>query len=308
MRVAAVDVGTNSVRLLVADAAGPARLREVLRRTEITRLGRGVDRTGQLDPAALARTLEVLGGYGEQLRGLGATRVRVVATSASRDASDRAGFVAGVVARLGVEPEVVSGDEEATLAFAGATTGLAAAAPDLGRPWLVADVGGGSTELVLGDGSGRPVGCSVDVGSVRLTERHFAADPPTAGQVRGAEADIDVALALVRETVPVERAATLVGVAGSVTTVAALAMGLERYDSDRVHLARVPAADVRAVAGRLLAMTRDERAALAVVPAGRVDVIAAGALIVSRLVDALGVEVLVASERDILDGIALSLL
>ena len=202
---------------------------------------------------------------------------------------------------LGVAPEVVSGDEEAALSFDGATRGLD---PEHG-PFLVMDIGGGSTELVLGTAAPQAA-LSVDVGCVRLTERHLLDDPPTAAQVAAAEADVDAAIALVRAAVPVERARTAVGLAGSVTTVAAVALGLDAYDAERIHLSRIAAADVAAVTSRLLAMTRAERAALPVMHPGRVDVIGAGALVLATLVDRLGLADVVVSEADILDGIAWS--
>ena len=267
----------------------------------VVRLGQGVDRTGELAPEALERTRLALVDYAATCRELGAQRVRMVATSATRDARNRDAFTALVVDALGVPPEVVSGHEEAALSFDGATRGLD---PDAG-PFLVMDIGGGSTELVLGTAS-PDAALSVDVGCVRLTERHLADDPPTPAQVAAATADVDAALVLVRAAVPVEQARTAVGLAGSVTTVAAMALALEAYDAERIHLSRISAADVADVTARLLAMTRAERAALAVVHPGRVDVIGAGALVLATLVDRLGLPEVVVSEADILDGIAWS--
>jgi exopolyphosphatase/guanosine-5'-triphosphate,3'-diphosphate pyrophosphatase len=300
VRVGAVDCGTNSIRLLVADVDGD-RKTDVHREMRVVRLGEGVDRTGELAPPALERTRLALVDYAATCRELGAERVRMVATSATRDARNRDEFAALVQDVLGVLPEVVSGDEEAALSFDGATRGLD---PEQG-PFLVMDIGGGSTELVLGT-SGPEAALSVDVGCVRLTERHLADDPPTAGQVAAAQADVDAALARVREAVPVERARTAVGLAGSVTTVAAIALALEAYDADRIHLSRIRADEVRDVAARLLAMTRAERAALPVMHPGRVDVIGAGALVLATLVERLGLADVVVSEADILDGIAWS--
>ena len=301
MRVAAVDCGTNSVRLLVADVAGD-RKDDVHREMRVVRLGEGVDRTGALSPEAVARTRVALVDYAATCRALGVERVRMVATSATRDARNRDDFTAMVRAVLGVAPEVVSGDEEAALSFDGATRGLD---PEDG-PFLVMDIGGGSTELVLGT-TAPQAALSVDVGCVRLTERHLLDDPPTCAQVAAAEADVDAAIALVRAAVPVEQARTAVGLAGSVTTVAAVALGLETYDPDRIHLSRIAAADVAAVTSRLLAMTRAERAALPVMHPGRVDVIGAGALVLATLVARLGLADVVVSEADILDGIAWSI-
>ena len=300
MRVAAVDCGTNSIRLLVADVNGSLK-HDVQREMRVVRLGEGVDSTGRLADAALARTREALGHYAALVRSLECAAVRMVATSATRDAENRADFVAMVVDVLGVEPEVVSGDEEAALSFDGATRAL----PPEDGPFLVADIGGGSTELVLGASSVQAAR-SVDVGCVRLTERHLHDDPPTAAQVAAAEADVDAALDLVREVVPVAQARTFLGLAGSVTTVAAHALGLDRYDSEAIHLARLPGDDVVRACTSLLEMSRSERAALPYMHPGRVDVIGAGALVLRTLVDRLGLTEVVASEADILDGIAWS--
>jgi len=300
VRVAAVDCGTNSVRLLVADLDGD-RKTDVHREMRVVRLGQGVDRTGELAPEALDRTRVALVDYAGTCRELGAERLRMVATSATRDARNRDAFTALVLDVLGVAPEVVSGDEEAALSFDGATRGL-----DPARgPFLVMDIGGGSTEVVLGTAS-PDAALSVDVGCVRLTERHLVDDPPTSAQIAAAEADVDAALALVRDAVPVEQARTAVGLAGSVTTVAAVALGLQAYDAERIHGSRIAAADVADVTARLLAMTRAQRAALPVMHPGRVDVIGAGALVLATLVDRLGLSEVVVSEADILDGIAWS--
>ena len=254
----------------------------------------------------MARTFAALDDYASQVRSLGAERVRMVATSATRDAANRDVFVEGVRSRLGVEPDVVSGDEEAALSFAGATAELSAT--DVAAPYLVCDIGGGSTEFVLGDLKGVRAARSVDIGCVRMTERHLHDDPPTPEQVEAARADIEQALATVATTVPVGEAASLIGLAGSVTTVTALALGLEAYDPERIHRARVSVLEVRAVTGSLLAMTRAERAALPVMHPGRVDVIGAGALVLDTVLQWGGFAEVVASEHDILDGIALSLL
>ncbi|MDQ1712829.1 MAG: exopolyphosphatase / guanosine-5-triphosphate,3-diphosphate pyrophosphatase [Frankiaceae bacterium] len=297
-RVAAVDCGTNSIRLLVADVDG-GRLVDVHREMRIVRLGQGVDRTGRLAPEALARTFDALRAYAAVVARHGAERVRMVATSATRDAANAARFVDGCTAILGVAPEVVSGVEEARLSFAGATAELAGHP----APYAVCDIGGGSTEVVVGtDDVEQSV--SVDVGCVRLTERRLRTDPPTAAEVVAAVADIAAALDLVEARVDVRRARTFVGLAGSVTTVAALALGLDAYDPARIHLARVAAADVERVSATLLRATRAERAAYGVMHPGRADVIAAGALVLREVVRRWDVAEVVASERDILDGIA----
>jgi exopolyphosphatase/guanosine-5'-triphosphate,3'-diphosphate pyrophosphatase len=298
--VAAIDCGTNSIRLLVADV-GDGALTEVVRTMEIVRLGEGVDRTGRLSPAAIERTRVALEGYAKTIASTGAERVRMVATSASRDASNADDFRTMVRAVLGQDPEVITGDAEARLSFAGALGGLRAEAP-----YLVVDIGGGSTEFVLGTDS-VDAARSVDIGCVRLTERHLHDDPPTAAQIAAVEADIRAAVALARETVPVAEARTLVGLAGTVTTVTALALGLPEYDSAEIHHARISAAQVADVTAMLLRSTRAERAELAVMHPGRVDVIGAGALVLRVLMDEIGATELVASEHDILDGIALSI-
>ena len=305
MRVAAIDCGTNSIRLLVADIVD-GQLVDVVRRMEIVRLGEGVDRTGRFSDAALARTFTALDDYAAQMEALGATRVRMVATSATRDAANRDVFVSGVRERIGVEPDVVSGDEEAALSFGGATADLTAT--DVAAPYLVCDIGGGSTEFVLGDADGPRAARSVDIGCVRMTERHLHDDPPTADQIAAARTDIEEALADVARTVPIREAASLIGLAGSVTTVTALALGLDAYDPERIHHAHVSAGDVHAVTESLLAMTRSARAALPVMHPGRVDVIGAGALVLDTVLRWGGFEEVVASEHDILDGIAISLL
>jgi len=311
-RVAVVDCGTNSLRLLLADVdPGRAELTDVARRMEIVRLGQGVDKTGRLAPEALARTIAALRDYADIIASSGAQAVRMVATSATRDADNAAEFVRLVKEVLGVAPEVLTGAEEAVLSFTGATAELAAG-PDRG-PFLVTDIGGGSTEFVLG--SARPPGpsasavhaISVNVGCVRMTERHLHGDPPTGQEVAAAIVDIDAALDTVAATVPVRQARTLIGLAGSVTTVAAIAMGLPAYDAARIHHARVSAADVHAVTRGLLAQTRTARAAIGVMHPGRVDVIGGGALVLDRLMERFGFSEVLVSEHDILDGMAWSL-
>ncbi|MET8505926.1 Ppx/GppA phosphatase family protein [Streptomyces sp. NPDC004787] len=302
-RVAGIDCGTNSIRLLVADLhPETGELIELDRRMTIVRLGQGVDRTGRLAPEALERTFAACRAYAEVIRehGVGPERLRFVATSASRDAENREDFVKGVVEILGVEPEVITGDQEAEFSFTGATGELHG---DDRR--LVVDIGGGSTEFVVGN---RHVEAarSVDIGCVRLTERHVRHDPPAAEEVAAIRADVRAALDLAAETVPITEAETLVGLAGSVTTVAAIALGLPEYDSERVHHARITRAQVDEVVARLLGSTHDERAAIPVVHPGRVDVIVAGALVLQEIMERTGAAEVVVSEHDILDGIALS--
>jgi exopolyphosphatase/guanosine-5'-triphosphate,3'-diphosphate pyrophosphatase len=311
-RVAAVDCGTNSIRLLVADVPPEGPHTDLLRRMEIVRLGQGVDATGRLAPEAIERTRLVLAEYADRARELGATAVRMVATSATRDAANRADFEAMVQATLGQLPDVIPGREEAELSFLGATASLGKAAEAHGNPppkppFLVVDIGGGSTEFVLGDASGVRAARSVDIGCVRLTERHLHSDPPAADEIGRAEADIRAALADVVAEVPVGEAASLVGLAGSVTTVAALALDLPAYDPVAIHGSRIPVGAVRSVTAGLLTATRARRAALPVMHPGRVDVIGAGSLILRVLMDAFAMDEVVVSEHDILDGIALRL-
>ncbi|MCQ4080511.1 Ppx/GppA family phosphatase [Streptomyces sp. RB6PN25] len=307
-RVAAVDCGTNSIRLLVADV-NPAtgQLKDLDRRMQIVRLGQGVDRTGRLAPDALERTFAACREYAEIIRDLGAERIRFIATSASRDAENRDDFVRGVVGILGVEPEVITGAQEAEFSFTGATKELTGR-DDLRTPYLVVDIGGGSTEFVVGDGAVRAAR-SVDIGCVRMTERHLVhggrvSDPPTPGQVTAIKSDVAKALDLAAETVPIGEAGTLVGLAGSVTTVAAIALGLPEYDSSLIHHSRITIDQVRDVTGRLLASTHAERAAIPVLHPGRVDVIGAGALVLLEIMERTGADEVVVSEHDILDGIA----
>ena len=305
-RVAAIDCGTNSVRLLVADPpADPGgELVDLVRRMEIVRLGQGVDRTGRLAPEAIERTRVALADYAERIEELGARRVRMVATSATRDAANADEFRDMVRATLGVDPEVITGAQEARLSFAGAVRGL-----PTGR-YLVVDIGGGSTEFVLGSSTPdeQPVAISVDIGCVRMTERHFHDDPPTGEQVAAATLDIEAAVDKALSVVGEPAGATLVGVAGTVTTVAGIALNLPGYDPARIHHSPVSAQTVRRVADELLGMTHDQRLALPVMHPGRADVIGAGALILRLVVDRAGVPELVASEHDILDGIAYSLM
>jgi exopolyphosphatase / guanosine-5'-triphosphate,3'-diphosphate pyrophosphatase len=315
VRVGAVDCGTNSIRLLVADVdRTTGALTDVLRRMEVVRLGYGVDRTGRIDPEAMERTLAMSREYAGQCASLGAEAVRFAATSASRDAANAGEFVEGVreaFAAFGTTPEVITGDEEAALSFRGATGDVVAAGID--GPYLVVDLGGGSTEFVRGTGSVEAAR-SVDIGCVRMTERHLHSDPPTAEEVAAATADIEAAVEAALETVPADGVRTLVGLAGSVTTVTAQAWALPTYDPRRIHLTVTPAAQMRAAARELLAMTREQRAARPFMHPGRVDVIGAGALVWDVVIREVaehsgrGDELtVVSSEHDILDGMALSL-
>ncbi|MCI9889397.1 Ppx/GppA family phosphatase [Micrococcales bacterium 31B] len=309
-RVAAIDCGTNSIRLLVSDmtldGASLVSATDVDRRMEVVRLGEGVDQTGRISAAAMQRTLDATARYADMCRDLGVSAIRFVATSASRDAENRDEFVTGVRDLIGVEPEVIAGSEEAALSFGGAVRSLGA---DVPGPHLVVDIGGGSTEFVLGDTSVEQ-SLSVDIGCVRLTERHLAGDPATATQIAAALVDIDAAIDRAAAVVDLGRARSLVGLAGSITTVTAYVLGLEKYDSAAIHGASFDPDVVRAACADLTAMPRAQRAALGFMHPGRVDVIGAGALVWSRIIERVTAEAgaipVVTSERDILDGIAWS--
>ena len=310
-RVAGIDCGTNSIRLLVAEVDDAGRLAELDRRMEIVRLGQGVDRTGRIAPDALARTLEAVRRYSDVCLDNRVEKIRFVATSASRDAENREEFVQGVRSAIGVMPEVIGGDEEARLSFRGATSVLAGRHPG---PFLVVDIGGGSTELVLGTTS-VVAAASMDVGSVRLTERHLHDDPPTAAQIAAASADVVAALDVAARSVPLGRTATLVGLAGSVTTVTAHALDLDEYDRRAIDGSLLPADTVLRSCRELLTMSRARRGRLPFMHPGRADVIGAGALVWSDVVSRVRAEVgaaggrlrhVLTSEHDILDGITLS--
>jgi exopolyphosphatase/guanosine-5'-triphosphate,3'-diphosphate pyrophosphatase len=310
--------------LLIADIdVARGEFDDLHRRMEIVRLGEGVDATGKLAPEALARTFAMLEEYARTISESGATAVRLVATSATRDAANAGEFATGVRRILGVEPEVVTGKQEAHLSFSGATAGLGrqtgylddsgagarVASPPV-PPFLVVDIGGGSTEFVLGspgDDAEALDAMSMNIGSVRLTERHLRDDPPTAAQIAAATVDIDAALAQVAAAIDVSAARTLVGLAGSVTTVAAVALGLPGYDPVRIHQARLTLARVHEVTTELLGQTRAQRARNGAIHPGRVDVISAGSLILDRVMDRFGFAEVMISEHDILDGIAWSI-
>lgn len=298
MRVAAIDCGTNSIRLLIADIEGE-NFQEVAREMEVVRLGQGVDSKKAFHPEAIERTLEAVRKYAEIIASAGVERIRFCATSATRDASNRDLFIDGVREILGVEVEVIPGTEEAALSFMGATKVLKGAE----APYLVVDIGGGSTEFVIGTQE-VVAAKSVNIGCVRMSERHLKTAPPAARAVAKAVEDIDDAIADAAKTVKIKEAKTLIAVAGTATTVAAAALGLSEYDRHAIHLARIPAQKVHEIAQRFLLMSREQIAALGYMHPGRVDVIAAGALVLSRVLIATGATEFVASESDILDGIA----
>ena len=301
MRVAAIDCGTNSIRLLIADIDG-TNFREVVRDMEIVRLGQGVDQTGQFHPDAIMRTLAAVDKFAAEIAKRGVEKIRFCATSATRDATNRHLFVNGVRERLGIEPEVISGDEEAALSFAGAIQDLD---PSEG-PFLVVDIGGGSTEFVFGTTTVEAAR-SVNIGCVRMSERHFANDPATAEQIELARTDIQAAIAQAAAEVPITQAKTLVAVAGTATTVAAAALDLTEYDRYAIHLARISATQVHDASIMFLNSNREHRLSLGYMHPGRVDVIAAGSLVLSEIMKVTGAQEFVASESDILDGMARSL-
>ena len=301
MRVAAIDCGTNSIRLLIADIEGNS-FREVTRLMEVVRLGQGVDQTGQFHPDAIARTLTAVDKYAAEIAKRGAQKIRFCATSATRDATNRDLFIEGVFERLGVRPEVISGEEEASLSFMGATKDL----PASDGPFLVVDTGGGSTEFVIGTDH-VDAAKSVNIGCVRMTERHFVSSNPEPGEIASATQDIDEAIAQAAKVVPITSAKTLIAVAGTATTVAAAALKLSEYDRYAIHLSHISAQDVHAASKMFFTLNRDERAALGYMHPGRVDVIPAGSLVLSRVLLATGAKEFVASESDILDGMAWSL-
>jgi exopolyphosphatase/guanosine-5'-triphosphate,3'-diphosphate pyrophosphatase len=310
VRAAAIDCGTNSIRLLIADASG-GRLCDVHRDTRIVRLGQGVDATGEFAPDAIARTRAALVDYVSLLRLHGAERVRMVATSAARDVANRDVFFAMTADVLGnavpgAIAEVITGAEEAELSFRGAVGELDSGA----GPFVVVDLGGGSTEIVLG-GDRVVASYSADIGCVRLTERCLHSDPPTPEEVEAARLVVRERLDVALGVVPVARARTWVGLAGTMTTLSALAHNMTAYDSAAIHLSRVAGHDLLAVCERLIGMTRSQRAALGPMHEGRADVIGGGAIVVEEIARELrtraGIDELVVSEHDILDGIVLSI-
>lgn len=301
MRLAAIDCGTNTIKLLIGSVED-GHLEVLEREARMVRLGQDLDRTGVIADAALERAFAAIEEYAALIHEHGVERIRFVATSATRDARNASVFTDGVRERLGVEPEVVAGTEEAALAYDGALRNLRATpAP----PVLVVDIGGGSTELILGDRTGPESSYSMQIGSVRLHERHLHTDPPTAEEIAACVADVDAAL----DACPVSAAdaATVIGVAGTITTITAGVLGLETYDREAIDQGRLAVADVQALIDRVLAMTVAERKALGWMHPGRADVIGAGGLILSRVLVRSGAGELLVSESDILDGIAWSL-
>jgi exopolyphosphatase/guanosine-5'-triphosphate,3'-diphosphate pyrophosphatase len=304
-RVAAIDCGTNSIRLLIAEPDDSAGLRDLERRLEIVRLGQGVDATGEFHPDALQRTFAVVEDYAELIKksDVPVEKVHFVATSATRDVKNRETFFSGIKQRLGVSPDVISGETEARLSFIGA---LSRVTPD-GEPVLVMDIGGGSTELITGSANGdlhRAI--SLNIGSVRITERFLKRNPVADDDLERAAADLDDLLA--GSGVNFDSIGSWIGVAGTATTLAGVYLELERYDRERVHGARMPLPAIDQLLHRLAALTVDEIRALPSMHPGRADVITGGALVEARIAARLNVEELIVSESDILDGIALQLI
>ena len=301
MRVAAIDCGTNSIRLLIADIDG-SNFREIYRTMEIVRLGQGVDQNKAFHPDAIARTLAAVDLFAQEISKRGVEHIRFCATSATRDATNRELFIDGVKERLGVEPEVISGEEEARLSFIGATKEFASS----DAPFLVVDIGGGSTEFVYGH-SDVEFAKSVNIGCVRMTERNIHSDPPKTEEIENARRDIQEAIAVAASVVPITQAKTLIAVAGTATSVAASALNLEIYDRQLIHLSHVSAEQTHHVAITFAAMNAEERSHVGFLHPGRADVFAAGSLVLSEIMKATGAKEFVASEADILDGIAWSL-
>ena len=303
-RVAALDCGTNSIRLLIGEENSEAStFTEISRKMSIVKLGEGVDKNKAFLPDAISRTLAALNVFAADIAEAKVEQVRFCATSATRDAQNRDEFLIPVAQILGITPEVITGEEEARLSFKGATQGLDKA----DGPFLVVDIGGGSTEFVLGSDH-VDAARSVNIGCVRMSERHFKNDPPTKSQIESAREDIKIAIALAAEVVPIKSAKTLVAVAGTATTVAAAALNLAKYDSELIHLAKISAIETRRVSDWLLSLTRQERSNLGYMHPGRVDVIAAGSLVLAEIIEATGLESFTASENDILDGMVWSML
>jgi len=301
-RVAAIDCGTNSIRLLIADIT-IGKFQEVLRTMEIVRLGQGVDENKSFHPDAIVRTLTAVKSFRDLIASKGVEKIRFCATSATRDAANRDLFIDGVREILGVQVEVIPGEEEARLSFLGATKEL----DQNQSPFLVVDIGGGSTEFVLGSEKVDSAK-SVNIGCVRMSERHLTSQPPTMDQIARAIVDIDLAITQAASVVPITTAKSLIAVAGTATTVAAAALELSEYDRYAIHLSRISAEKVHKVAQMFQSMSKDEIASLGYMHPGRVDVITAGSLVLSRIMAATGASEFVASESDILDGIAWSLI
>lgn len=298
---AAIDCGTNAIRLLIARVDGD-HVTDLVREMRTVRLGEGVDTTGEFSAASLDRTFAAAREYAVLLNNYDVKKIRFIATSASRDVTNRDAFSAGIKKILGVEPEVISGNEEAELSYRGALSGI-----EVKGSVLVADIGGGSTEFVTALADGSLVSHSVNIGCVRMTERHLHSDPPTQPEIASTIIDIDNQIELIKRTVPINPGTTFIGLAGSVTTIAAMALGLREYDADIIHGSRMSCEQVEAVAGELLTMTHKQRADLGFMHPGRADVIGGGALVLRESMRILGFDQVLVSEKDLLDGVVLNL-
>ena len=298
---AAIDCGTNAIRLLIARVDGD-HITDLVREMRTVRLGEGVDTSGEFSEAALERTFAATREYAELLDNYDVKKIRFIATSASRDVTNRDAFSAGIKTILGVEPEVISGDEEAGLSYHGALSGL-----DVNGSVLVADIGGGSTEFVTALPNGSLVSRSVNIGCVRMTERHLHSNPPTQPEIASTISDIDIHIELIKATIPINSETTFIGLAGSVTTIAAMALGLTEYDADIIHGSILSREQVESVTDALLQMNHKERANLGFMHPGRVDVIGGGALVLRESMRLLGFDQVLVSEKDLLDGVVLSL-
>jgi exopolyphosphatase / guanosine-5'-triphosphate,3'-diphosphate pyrophosphatase len=302
-RVAAIDCGTNSIRLLISDIdTSTNTATDVVREMRIVRLGEGVDKTNAFSPRALERTFKAVEEYDKLLLKHNVEHVRFVATSATRDAQNKAMFIKGVIDRLRIVPEVIAGVEEAALSFDGATRSLR---QKHSAPFLVIDLGGGSTELVIGDKE--PTGAySMDVGCVRMTERHTPGGNPTKAQEEAIRTDVRNALKVAGTKVDWKTAKTVVGVAGTITTVAAHVLNLKTYDPDVLHGASITAEQVSQTAQDFITLTPAQRGALPYMHEGRIEVITAGSIVLDEVMKGIGAQTLIASERDILDGVTWS--
>jgi exopolyphosphatase/guanosine-5'-triphosphate,3'-diphosphate pyrophosphatase len=298
---AAIDCGTNAIRLLVARVDGD-HVTDLVREMRTVRLGEGVDTSGEFSEAALERTFAAAREYAELLGNYDVNKIRFIATSASRDVTNRDAFSTGIKTILGVEPEVISGDEEAELSYHGALSGL-----DVKGSVLVADIGGGSTEFVTALSDGSLVSRSVNIGCVRMTERHLHSNPPTQSEIASTISDINIPIELIKETIPIDSETTFIGLAGSVTTIAAMALGLTEYDADIIHGSILSLDHVESVTDELLQMNHKKRASLGFMHPGRVDVIGGGALVLRESMRLLGFDQVLVSEKDLLDGVVLSL-
>lgn len=307
---AAIDCGTNAIRLLIARVDRGAQgvvVTDIRREMRTVRLGEGVDATGEFSAAALERTFAAAREYRNFLSQHDVTALRFIATSASRDVSNRSEFIRGIESILGIEPEVISGEEEAALSYGGAINGFNGSGQLLARPILVADIGGGSSEFVMQSQAGDLISHSLNIGCVRMTERHLASDPPTDPEIQAARTDIERQLTAIRPYFPEVSSGDFIGLAGSVTTVAAMALGLSTYDAEAIHGARLTRDQVESVCDQFISMTRAQRADLGFMHPGRIDVIGGGALVLRETMRVLELNSVIASEKDILDGIVVAL-